>query len=178
MGHIFFAIFATFSITLPSIVEEWVAFVDPDEVFEVLFPDSAQVSISPVTTALGELEYVVVSSKEVLSDGAILYSVSYCDYPEGVFHKDSTDLIDAFFDETIAGAVESVQGELLYSDDVSDNFHPTRLWKIVSEAHNLHVKSKAMLVGNRYYCLQIVTPSNLSTYDGGEKFLTSFKLRT
>ena len=182
MGHIFFTIFATFWLASPSIVDEWVLFVDPHEQFEVSVPDSALLTTTKVSTALGDLDYVVVASKEVIEDTVVLYTVSYCDYPEGVFHKDSTELIELFFDETVAQAVESVEGILLYSEDVpySENYgggiYPTRIWKILSEKLDIHVKSKAMIVGDRYYCLQVATPGSKSVHNDGNKFFDSFKV--
>ena len=177
MGHIFFALFATFWLTQPSIVEEWVLFVDPNEQFEVSVPDSVILTSAKVSTALGDLDYIVVTSRELTEDDlVILYTVSYCDYPEGVFHRDSTELIELFFDETVAQAVESVDGKLLYSENLGGVRYPTRLWKIVSEKLDIHVKSKAMLVGDRYYCLQVTSPGSKSVHNSGNKFFDSFKV--
>ena len=167
---------------IPSVIEEWVLFVDPNEQFEVSVPDSVILTTTKVHTPLGELEYVVVTSKKVSEDTVVLYTLSYCDYPEGIFHRDSTELIALFFDETVTQAVESVDGILLYSEDVpySANYgggkYPTRIWKIVSNKLDIHVKSKAMIVGNRYYCLQVATPASKSVHNGGNKFFDSFKV--
>jgi hypothetical protein len=182
MGHIFLSLFATFWLTYPSIVDEWVVYVDPEGMFEVSVPDSAILTITTVSTALGELDYVVVTSKEVSDDVVILYTVSYCDYPAGIFNKDSTELIELFFDATVAQAVESVEGSLLYNENLyfSENYgggvYPTRLWKIENKKLDMHVKSKAMLVGDRYYCLQVTSPGSKSVHNGGNKFFDSFKV--
>ncbi len=182
MGYILFTLFATFWSASPSIVEEWVLFVDPNEQFEVSVPDSVILTTTKVSTALGELEYVVISSREVSGDTVVLYTVSYCDYPEGIFHRDSTELIALFFDETVAQAVKAVDGVLLYSEDVpySANYgggvYPTRIWKIVSNEQDIHVKSKAMLVGDRYYCLQVTSSGSKSIHNDGHKFFDSFKV--
>jgi len=182
MVHIFFLLFATYWGTPPSIVEEWVLFVDPKEQFEVSVPDSAILTSTKVNTALGVLEYVVVTSKEMSADTVLLYTVSYCDYPEGVFDRDSTELIELFFDETVAQAVESVEGKLLYSENLSysisygGGIYPTRLWKITSEKLDIHIKSKAMLVNDRYYCLQVTSPASVSVNNSGKRFFDSFKV--
>jgi len=176
MGHIFLTLIATFGLVQPSIVEEWVLFVDPEEQFEVSVPDSARLTSTKVSTALGDLDYNVVTSRELTDDEVILYTLSYCDYPEGVFHKDSTELIELFFDETVAEAIESVDGSLLYSENFSGGKYPTRLWKIVSDKLDIHVKSKAMLVGDRYYCLQVTSPGSKSVKNSGNKFFDSFKV--
>ncbi len=176
MGHIFFTLFATFLLTQPSIVDEWVLFVDPDDKFEVSVPDSAILSTTTVNTALGDLDYVVVKSREVMDEVAVLYTVSYCDYPEGVFHPDSTELIELFFDETVAQAVESVDGDLIYNEIYRGEAYPARLWKIVSKELDIRVKSKAMIVGDRYYCLQVTSPGSKSVLDSDKKFFDSFKV--
>jgi hypothetical protein len=176
MGHIFFTLFATFLLTTPSIVDDWVLFVDPNDKFEVSVPDSANLSTTTVNTALGDLEYVVVKSREVVEKVVVLYTVSYCDYPEGIFHRDSTELIELFFDETVAEAVESVNGDLLYSENYRGEAYPARLWKIVSKKLDMQIKSKAMIVGDRYYCLQVTSPGSSNVLDSGKRFFDSFKV--
>ncbi len=176
MGNILFTLFATFWSVQPSIVDEWILFVDPKEQFEVSVPDSATLTTTKVNTALGVLDYVVVTSRDETSDLVKLYTVSYCDYPKGVFHKDSTEFIELFFSETVAQAVESMDGDLLYNEDYLGAKYPTRLWKIVSEKLDIHVKSKALIVGDRYYCLQVTTSGSQSVHVSGNKFFDSFKV--
>ena len=182
MGHFFFTLFATFCLTTPSVVEEWVLFVDPSGQFEVSVPDSVTLTTTTVNTALGDLDYVVVTSKQISGDTVVLYTVSYCDYPEGIFNRDSTELIELFFDETVAQAVESVDGSLLYNENLAysqyygGGHYPTRIWKIVSNKQDIHIKSKAMLVGDRYYCLQVTSTASKSVHNSGKKFFDSFKV--
>lgn len=165
---------ATFSGFNSSLTEEWKTFVDPNGMFEVDMPDSLKIDTSKVETQIGQLTFVALQADERYEDGEVKYLLSFCDYPAGIFPADSTELIAAFFDETVAGSVESSGGEVLYSVD-EEAIYPTRLWKITS-VNGFHIKSKALLVGDRYYCLQIISPEKLSVRINGDKFFNSFKV--
>ncbi len=141
-------------------------------------PDSTTVQSTTVTTALGDIEYVTITSNETFEEGDVRYILSYCDYPEGLFHPDSTDLIDVFFDETITGATDRVKGTLVYQDSPGGSRYPTRLWKISSESLGQEYKNKALLVGDRYYLLQVVYPVAASVaLNKANEFFDSFKVR-
>ena len=174
MSKFFLVLLATFNGFLASITEEWVTFVDPDGLFQVEMPDSVWSNRTHVETAVGVLEYVTHTSEEEVGSTSVLYSVSYCDYPAGIFHPDSTELLGLFFDATVGSAVESVGGELIYSSDLAQEEYPTRVWKI-DATNGVHIKSKASMVNDRYYCLQITTPKSLSVENNGDRFLSSFK---
>ncbi len=50
--------------------------------------------------------------------------------------------------------------------------------KVVSDRHSVHIKNMALLDGDRYYCLQMITPPSLSVKNNkGDDFFESFKLR-
>lgn len=106
----------------------------------------------------------------------IHYTIDYCDYPEGTFLQDSTELIQLVYDETIASAIETVGGKLIYSSPAEIDYRKGRLWKIDCPDKDMHIKSKALVVGDRYYCLSVHTPEALSVEFSGEQFFDSFKL--
>lgn len=157
-------------------MESWETFVDPEGRFEVLMPDSVMRQVTPAETAIGQLEYVSYVSFAQGMSGNAHYIVSYCDYPAGTLHEDSTDLVRAFFEETLQGSLEAVNGKLMYQDEITVAGHPGMIWKVGSEATNLHVKSQALIVDRTYYTLQITTSAAHSLQHDGERFFQSFKL--
>lgn len=183
MKSILFKLFllahATFCVGQTSLIQDWESFVDPEGYFEGFMPDSSTTRSTTVATALGELEYVTVTSEATFDEGVVVrYIISYCDYPEGLFHPDSIELIEVFFDETIRGATESVEGELIYTSTPPNAKFPTRLWKISSQGFGQEFKNKAFLVGDRYYLLQVVYPSSASVaLNRSDEFFDSFKVR-
>ncbi|MDX1409254.1 MAG: hypothetical protein R3330_14005, partial [Saprospiraceae bacterium] len=106
------------------LMDGWDTFIDPDGRFEVLMPDSVSRQVTSAETAVGALEYVSYVSFAQGMSGNAHYVVSYCDYPDGTLHEDSTELVNMFFDETVQGAVASVNGELMYRDAISVAGHP------------------------------------------------------
>lgn len=170
------AFVATFLLVTPSIDGEWSVYTGPDEKFEILMPDSVHIDHTPVETPLGALEYVSVWSVDEEQDVQIRYALDYCDYPRHTLHSDSTAFAEVFFDETVQSAVEALDGELIYSDPRTHQTYPARLWKIDCPELGIHIKSKAVIVGNRYYCLSVNVPEALSLQHEGDRFFDSFKL--
>ena len=170
-------VLATFSVALSSLEENWQTFVDPEGKFEVRFPDSVSTSSKTVSTPIGDLNCYTLVSKERLGADENVYQLRYCDYPAGMLHPDSSALIEDFFEVTIAESVESVEGELLYVDDLNRR-EPSKLWKVTSEKYGLHFKNRAILVGDRLYNFQVVTTPENSLKSKSDEFFDSFKLKT
>ena len=167
---------ATFLVIQSSLIEDWNTFVDPGGEFEVMFPDTITTNVTRSETPIGELEYYSLTSKEMSDSASITYVVSYCDYPEGIFHADSLELLSMFFEETIKESALAAEGEVLYADRIVDRKFDGYVWKIVSDTHKSHIKNMALMKGDRYYCLQVITPPSLSIKNNGDGFFKSFKL--
>lgn len=175
MGQIFLLLIATLIRFNPSLVDEWQLYVDPGGAFEVEMPDSVTVDVQSADTPVGKLEIVMHQSDEIIEDKIVRYSVSFCDYPDGTFPADSIDLISFFLEETVNATASQVGGELMYVTDLADASFPTKLCKIVA-ANGAHIKSKAILVKDRYYNLEVITPEILSVHNDSDRFFRSFKL--
>ena len=132
ISTVLFLLVATFDGVSASYTEQWALFVDPGGKFEMELPDSVQTEVSEVETVLGVLEYVNHFAHETLGNGQVTYALNYCDYPAGALDPDSTDLIDLFFAETIAGAVASTKGALIYSSGFAEDGLTGYIWKIAN----------------------------------------------
>lgn len=159
-------------------VQSWLEFRSVEGRFKVLAPGTLEEKVTTAKTALGELEYHAFLHQEEDTDVSdnLLYFVNYCDYPEGSIHSDSTDLIDEFFDATIDAAKTSVDGELRYATRVNMKGYPGIQWRVDYNDGTAVIKTKAYLVGNRYYSVRTVCLRDKSLNVSTDKFMDSFKV--
>lgn len=156
---------------------EWKEFVSYDGKFRVSVPGELELRSKQIETAIGEISYhtFVLQPDEDASDN-LVYMVSYCDYPKGAVHSDSTDLLSDFFETTVETAVSSVEGELRYTTPIELRDYPGRLWRIDYNDGEAIIKSKCYLVGHRFYSLQAITVKDRSLNPSMDKFFDSFEL--
>lgn len=167
-----------FSFVSYSLVgQTWEVFQSFDGKFSVLTPGKMEKKENPIETEIGQLNYITYihqpTSKEADN---LVYMVSYCDYPEFSVHSDSTDFISEFFTTTVETAVESVKGELAYSSEISLDEYPGMLWRVNYNDDQALIKTKAFLVKNRYYSIQVITLKDKSMNLLIDKYLDSFSL--
>ncbi len=176
MGMKILAISATFLLSSSSLVEEWVLFVDPEGQFEVRMPEGIDESSRIIATPIGDLKYISLSSKEMIEEEVVQYNLSFCDYPTGTFHPDSTEFIRLFLDETINASVEAVGGNLIYKDNARGRKEAGAIWKVTSDQHNVQFKNMVLLDGDRFYNLQVIIPPEKTLDNNADEFFNSFKL--
>jgi len=157
---------------------QWQEFKSYDGRFRILAPGPMQTKIDSIETPVGTLAqhnfvYQPENPKEAEN---LIYMVSYYDYPEGTIPADSTDLIEAFFDETIAAAAFSINGKVQYSDAVQLDEYPGRLWRIDYLEGKAVIKTRAYLIGQRYFSTQTISLIERHINPSSDKFLDSFRL--
>ena len=145
-------VFSLFMISATQ--SSWEEFVSQEGDFRVLVPGQMMEKTKSIPTEIGTLEYhtFIYNSNDENAEN-VFYMVSYCDYPEGAMHSDSVALVKEFFETTVTSAVESVDGDLAYSTDITMNDYPGKLWRINYNGGTATIKSKAFLVENRFYSL-------------------------
>lgn len=155
----------------------WVKYADFNGGFSILAPQALEEKIDTISTDLGAIAYhtLFYAPNDESADN-LVYMVSYCDYPESTFPKDSTELISNFFDATIEEAAASVNGKVVYSADIKINDFPGRIWRIHYLNEKAMIKTKAFLVNNRYFAVQVVTWRDKSLNHVADRFLDSFQL--
>ena len=111
-----------------------------------------------IDTEIGTLAYhtFYYQEDEKTADN-LFYMLSYCDYPEETVHSDSSALLIPFFDATIDAAVLSVDGELIYQDYIKKDDYPGMFWRIEYLENQAVIKTKAYVVANRFYSLQVIS---------------------
>ena len=156
---------------------DWEEFKSYEGRFRALFPGEPSLNVDTVETAVGKLIYHVFYYQEP-ADSAdnLIYMVSYCDYPEGALPVDSVELINDFFEVTIQSSADAVEGELIYSTERNYLAHPGRFWRINYQNGRAVIKTRAFLVGRRYYALQTATFRERSLNPSSDKFIDSIRI--
>lgn len=157
--------------------KNWRELKNYDGRFSILSPGEMTENVDSVSTPIGTLAYhTFFFQTEDKNADNVLYMLSYCDYPPGTVHSDSTELIEELFAATLEAAQESVDGELLYERNTSYQNYPGKLWRINYLDGGALIKTKAFVIKHRLYTLQTVTHKNRSLNRSTDKFLDSFRL--
>lgn len=155
---------------------EWVLYESKDSQFRILAPGALKEKVDTFETKLGELYYHTLFYQAEVETGNQVYMISYCDYPEGTIHSDSIDLLPNFFKETMETATFSINGELMYKTDEEVQGFPGKYWRIDYRQGKAVIKTKAFLVKNRYYALQVVATKERHINPDSDRFIESFRL--
>ena len=154
----------------------WEEFKSYEGRFRVLVPGTLTQKTDSIATPIGHLAYHVFYYQPADSADNLIYMLSYCDYPPFTLDADSTELLNEFFEATIESAVESVNGELAYASERPYLEYPGRIWRIDYLNGQAIIKTRALVVGNRYYALQTATVKPRSLNLSSDRFLDSFHL--
>lgn len=164
-------------IALSQTFSSWIPTNSYDGRFQLLSPGLMIEKTDSIETPLGKLAYRVhFHQPEDKKADNLLYMVSWCDYPEGSINADSTEMLEEFFNATMESAAFSVKGSVVYSDAYKMEDYPGRIWRIDYLDGNAIIKTRAFVVGSRYYALQTVSRKERHLNILGEKFFDSFRL--
>jgi len=158
-----------------SAQKDWQVFQSSEGNFTVLVPGDMIHKEQLMETAVGNLVFTTYLYQPDTKDpDNFYYAVSFVDYPEHSVHSDSTDFLDSFFHYTIDTSVKSVTGELRYVDHIKLNDYPGRLWRVDYKKGTATIKTRAYMVGNRFYQIQVVMNRDKSLNTEQDKFFDSF----
>lgn len=155
----------------------WLEIQSNEGKFRIVAPGEMKSKVDSIETEIGKMAYhtLFYQSREEGSDN-LIYMLSYCDYPAYTMHSDSLEVVNEFFDVTMESAQSSVKGELIYSDAFTHKDYPGRFWRIDYLNGQAVIKTKALLVGRRYYALQTITKKSKSLNRSTDRYLDSFRL--
>ncbi len=158
---------------------KWSEITDYEGRFRVTSPEAFTLKTDTVNTAIGALVYhtFYLAPQKDNAENEV-YMVSYTDYPEGAIHPDSTALITELFEETQDAAVNSVRGELLFSQEGFQNKLPFRYWRIDYLNGNASIRTKAYVDVDRFYIVQTVTKRKYGMNYSTDRFIDSFRIFT
>ncbi len=154
---------------------DWTVFKSNEGQFSILTPGDIIQDVRTIETDIGTIDYFSYYHAENLEkEDKTIFSVSYCEYPLHSVHSDSTDMLLEFFATTVSQSIPE-GGKLIYKSPEQIEGFPGRLWR-TSYGDNKIVKSKAFLVNNRFYLIQVFSNNKRANRRDGDKFLDSFRL--
>ena len=164
------------ALSFTAAVGTWQEFQSYEGKFKILAPSGAMTEkVRKIETDLGELDYhQFINKPEEKNPENVFYIVNYCDYPQGTFPQDSTELIEEFLNTTIEESAKSVDGKIAYQTDIQQFMHKGKVWRVQYNNDKAQVKNKCFLAGDRFYLLQVMTLKEHSLNPLVDKFLDSF----
>lgn len=109
------------------------------------------------------------------TSGNRLYTLAIVDYPKGSLPADSTARRQALFEETLAAARESVNGELMFSNALEGSSIPGYVFRIDYNEGSKSVYNRAFFVADRYYHLQVFSIKGDEGIKSRERFFENFR---
>lgn len=158
-----------FPVFNPRLIAQKLTVLEPANC-AVLIPGTFSHSADTIATAVGDIVYHTWHSK----DSTIQYLVSFCIYPEGTVHSDSTELLDEFFSTTISASVEKTRGIKRYESGTLQFGFPGRFWRIDIGDHH-YIKTRAFVAGSRFYNLQVIGSTRADHDKAESAFFDSFR---
>ena len=147
--------------------------------FRVLSPGTMQLAVDTMETPVGALTYYTYYYQppaEEKSAENLMYMVSYCDYPEGSLHADSTELLEEFFETTRESGAFSINGDLIYHSERNLGDATGQYWRIDYLDGNAVLKTWALVNERRFYSVQAATVATRSLNRSTDRFFESFTL--
>lgn len=170
-------IISTLSLVLLSFLPtKWTVFKDYNGKFSVEIPcEKMEEKIQAIQTSVGDLEYhTFVCAPEDYNAENKVYLISYVDYPIEMLHQDSLELKKQMLETSIETSVESLKGVLIYKDEISHKGENGYFWRTDYNKGNAVMKTKAFIVKNRLYMIQVATQKARSRNLEADKYLNSF----
>lgn len=154
----------------------WGKFQPAGQSFEILTPGEMKNGEKKILTEVGQLHPVTWLHQGDKNDPNYLYLISWVDYPEGTFHRDSTETIQEMFDISIETSLKDLGGTLAYKSESTYGGYPGMLYRVSYNNNRAVVKGKLVLANDRFYMLQVYTLSEKSMNYDMDRFLDSFRL--
>lgn len=169
--------FAIFMMNLSQISgQEWKVYESEHGKFSVLTPGLMKQKRATISTGIAALDVHTHFLDTKDSIGNFLYLINYYDLPEEMFPEDSTDFAMEFLLNTMDQSVSDINGDLQYSNPIQIGSYQGLMWRSKSEENV--VKSRAFIIKNRFYMLQVFTIPSKSLNVEVDRFLDSFTLKT
>ena len=155
---------------------EWMQFRNIDGRFKVLIRGAMIEKTATISTDVGDIETHTFVYQPEEQEENLVYMIMYYDFPEGGMHSDSTELVKEFFDSTVEEAVSSVDGILIYENEMEHQGYPARQWRVNYLDNKAAIRSRAFIANNRYYLLQTVALTEVEQNNVTEFYINSFRL--
>ena len=156
---------------------EWLPLrIDNEKKPIAFFPGQIEEISDTVPTALGEMPFTTYFNKDDKAmTGNRLYMLTVIDYSPGAFPADSVARINAFFEQTVVAANESIGGEVVISQPLKSDDYFGWIFRInYGEERPTVVRNRMYLVGDRYYHQQVFSFMKDGGVKSRERFFDNF----
>lgn len=177
-------IFKTFTAILFSVNfihaqnnEIWKWFTPKGENFEVIVPREMKSGLKNVVTDIGTMHPVTWLCEGVKDEPNYLYMLSYVDYPEGVIHSDSMELLREILKESMQAHIEDLKATLVYDGTLDYGANPGIVYRASLNNELISVKCRMMIIGNRFYTLQVYCHAIRNMNNEMDRYLMSFRIK-
>lgn len=175
---IILCLFFSTSLTRSWTQTDWITFRPQGKDFEVRVPGEMRDGQKKLLTDVGEVFPTTwVYTDEKGQDPNFLYMVSVVDYPELTFDLDDTEFIEQFFEETLEQYIQDIQGEIVYQADMPMGIYPGMVFRAKWKNDEFVVRGRIVIVGDRFYMLQVYTETSRSLNQEAQVFLESLKVK-
>ena len=144
--------------------------------FSIVVPGELKFSRQTMDLPIGQLNYEIYYSQAADTSENWLYQVSYCDYPIGTIHSDSTEFLKILFEENVKSSANAVIGDVVYEEDIAYKGYPGKIFKVHFANDGAAIKTRLYVIENRYYSISITGPRGKSLNRQVDKFLDSFRI--
>lgn len=160
------------------ILQEWILFIDKTNAYTIRFPKTPTESAQQIDSPIGALSLsVAMYEVGTNKDENYVYGAMFTDYPDSLVHSDfEEEFIENFLTGAVNGAVTNVNGTLLKSDTCSYQHYPGRAIQIDYGNGQAVIEMKVILVKNRSYILQVISPFENPDNPSAKRFFQSFAL--
>lgn len=157
---------------------EWKEIEGDDKAWYISMPGEAEYYEKEILTDVGEMKVVsyMLAPEYSEEQANLMYLLEYYDYPEGTFHKDSTELKQLFLEQTAIATSEEVGGTLVYQSEISLKGHPGMIYRCQYKEGDYIMKSKMYLINDRFYHLKAYCRKENALNDEMDRYLDSFEL--
>lgn len=155
--------------------QDWKIFNSEIGEFSVMSPGFMEEKRASINSGIGEIDLHTLFYQQQDTTGNFLYLINFYDLPEGTIPVDSTELALEFLLNTMDQAVTDIDGDLQYNTPIHLGKHQGLLWRSRSEKQV--VKSRAYVINNRFYMLQVFSIPSKSLNNDVDRFLESFTLK-
>jgi len=159
-----------------SLKGQWIEYSSKESSFTVSVPFEMDHKEDLFLTDMGQIVFHSYRCTPGKDDRNAIYMVHHYSYPDSLLSLDTTGLIQELFQATIEESVKNLVGQLDYSTDVHYEEHPGILYRIKYNNGKAVVKSKAYVIEDEFYVLQVFATVDNSINDTMDVFLDSFRI--
>ena len=163
------------SIGVFSFQSEWIKYQSEESEFSVLVPGKMNHTLKEIPTEVGTIIFNTFQCTPSKDDRNALYIVHHYDYPDSLITRDTTMLHNELLEATVEESITTLDGHLDYKISTRYDQHHGILYRIKYNDGKAVLKSKAFIIGDHIFVLQVYATIDNSINNLMDYFLESFQ---